>query len=171
MNVIGVLNTQLVAEENPRLRELKVYRWSRSFVSFSQVAEENPRLRELKVTEVMPALYVYMPCRRRESQIKGIERPFLPFLKLAPCSLVAEENPRLRELKEQLQYLSLQEPCPLVAEENPRLRELKVSIRDDQKLALRLGRRRESQIKGIERSQQSFLCAVFDRPSQKRIPD
>ncbi len=38
------------------------------------VAEENPRLRELKDAIVSPTGFSDVSCRRRESQIKGIER-------------------------------------------------------------------------------------------------
>ncbi len=66
----------------------------------SDVAEENPRLRELKEVPVSrPVLAVPRRSRRRESQIKGIERKEDRRVAYRAGPSVAEENPRLRELK------------------------------------------------------------------------
>ncbi len=113
-----------VAEENPRLRELKDFYFLHLFnlrllrrrresqikgiespllgvriQNHKQVAEENPRLRELKEAVGTALLEARFIRRRRESQIKGIERYDESTVPDAGESAVAEENPRLRELK------------------------------------------------------------------------
>ncbi len=83
--------------------------------------------------------------RRRESQIKGIESIYVMGRSLCACWCVAEENPRLRELKVYLLFCCIAD-FNWVAEENPRLRELKVAY-------------------------SSVVITSYLLESQKRIPD
>ncbi len=90
----------------------------------SVVAEENPRLRELKDLALKNITDLGTNRRRRESQIKGIESRQCGRILAFPSRFVAEENPRLRELKGVVQGI-VRQGLREVAEENPRLRELK----------------------------------------------
>ncbi len=67
--------------------------------------------------------------RRRKSQIEGIERTITSCVFIEDIQIVAEGNPRLRELKGAPTYLGLYMTAQ-VAEGNPRLRELK-GVADD----------------------------------------
>ncbi len=86
---------------------------------------------------------------------------------MKPETAVAEENPRLRELKDAGQDPPASGQWVEVAEENPRLRELKGSVAIHCATAISSGRRRESQIKGIE-STMGIYVDILNIQSRRR---